>query len=287
MAATSPAKHAYQVLAPFYDQVKRDDDYAVTARRVAGEIRRVSPSAKRLLDVGCGTGLSSAALCIEGFEVSGCDVSTAMIELALKRPELIGRPFAAADMRDMPSPRKPFDVVTCIDDVINYLLEPTDLRLAFGAIRRQLAPGGVFAFDVNSHRTFLTQFSAAAGTRHVGEHLQWRGLGSGDEPAGSLFGLDIVGRSDGEPDGPQVVSHHIQRHWPIAELASLLEESDFVPVAVRGVLGRSHRSDFDDDQDVKALVIAQGGVTANGVAHRSDGRVARAEYASNGPACTN
>ena len=47
-----------------------------------------------------------------------------------------------ADMRRLPVFGE-FDLITCIDDAINHLLEPEEVSDALAAMRENLAPGGL------------------------------------------------------------------------------------------------------------------------------------------------
>jgi len=69
-----------------------------------------------------------------------------------------GRSFLVADMRDLPDLGE-FDLILCLDDSVNYLLSRDELAAAFSCAARVLSPSGVFAFDVNSLRTYRTAFA--------------------------------------------------------------------------------------------------------------------------------
>ena len=53
-----------------------------------------------------------------------------------------------------------FDLVMCVDDALNHLLTPADLRDAIASLARNLAPRGVVVFDLNTLSTLRSVFSA-------------------------------------------------------------------------------------------------------------------------------
>ena len=58
-------------------------------------------------------------------------------------------PLHEADMRALPAFGE-FDLVTCLDDALNHLLTRDELLAALQGIRRNLAPGGVAVWDLNT-----------------------------------------------------------------------------------------------------------------------------------------
>jgi SAM-dependent methyltransferase len=92
-----------------------------------------------------------------GFAVTACDVSPSMAAIATQR---LGSSadVLVADMRELPESIGRFDLVTCLDDAVNYLTDVDDLRGAFASARRALAPDGVYVFDVNTLHAYDTAF---------------------------------------------------------------------------------------------------------------------------------
>ena len=136
----------------YYDLLYRDKDYAGEARYVSGLISRHSPSAKQILEIGCGTGAHAAQWAQMRFEVVGVDRSEGMLEAAAARraslePSIAEKlSFEEGDARTLRVGRR-FDVVTSLFHVMSYQTANTDLAAAFATAREHLAPGGVFIFD--------------------------------------------------------------------------------------------------------------------------------------------
>ena len=70
----------------YEDELVAEHDYAMPKRAAAMAARRVANKSAKILDVGCGTGLSGIALQDVGFhDLDGCDLSPNMLEIAQKR----------------------------------------------------------------------------------------------------------------------------------------------------------------------------------------------------------
>ncbi|MDQ0506986.1 class I SAM-dependent DNA methyltransferase [Xanthobacter agilis] len=111
--------------------------------RVAGEGRRF----RHGLDLGCGTGLAAPLIAPRVEVLDGVDLSPAMLAKA-ETLGLYGR-LDAADMGDAlaAAPRAGLDLIVAAD-ALCYL---ADLQPLFAAAARALAPGGLFAFTVETH----------------------------------------------------------------------------------------------------------------------------------------
>ncbi len=126
----------------FYDKLyaARRKDYVAEATAIAALVRRRVPSAKTLLDVGCGTGSHLAAFAGLGFDVRGIDADLKIVALARSRvPHLTVDP---ADMTDFDLGRR-FDVVVSLFGSTGYARVPTRLDATIARIAAHLAPGGV------------------------------------------------------------------------------------------------------------------------------------------------
>ncbi|WP_372623908.1 methyltransferase [Falsiroseomonas sp.] len=100
---------------------------------------------RRVLDLGCGTGLSGVALKPFAKRMTGLDLAPRMLAEARKRG--IYDALEEADLLDwLPRQRVAFDLVAAAD-VLNYL---GDLAPALAAIRGAMAPGGIAAFSIEA-----------------------------------------------------------------------------------------------------------------------------------------
>ncbi len=136
----------------YYDLLYRDKDYPGEAAYVAAMISRHAPAARRLLDLGCGTGIHAAHLVGAGWAVHGIDQSETMLEGALRRRAELPAEQAArlsffqADVRGYRHQTQ-FDAVTALFHVLSYQTENRDLDAVFQTAADNLPPGGIFFFD--------------------------------------------------------------------------------------------------------------------------------------------
>src|SRR4051812_7944761 len=167
-----PTYAAYELLAPFYDSYTREYGHERWLDNLEAIAIGHGLRGNRLLDVGCGTGKSFLPMLARGYEVTACDISPAMVERAREAAGGAAE-LLVADARDLPVLGR-FDLVTSIDDALNYLLTDEDLALAFEGVARNLRPGGIFAFDLNALATYRDYFRGDV-TAEIGDaFFCWR-----------------------------------------------------------------------------------------------------------------
>lgn len=229
--AESPAREAYEALAPAYDTLTTDYPYERWLAALEQLAKQSGLVGNRLLDVACGTGKSFLPLLERGYEVVACDISPAMVaRAAAKAPDA---ELVVADMREL-GVLGEFDLVTCLDDSLNYLLSRDDLVDAFGGFRKNLSPGGVAVWDMNSHAMYRTAFASDWVTDSSACFIAWKGLADVGFEAGGVAGAQIdVFLHDGETWERSTSLHH-QRHWPVAEVVDIAARAGLRVVATRG-----------------------------------------------------
>ena len=215
--AADPVRGAYEDFAPFYDAFTADYEHDLWLTRIEAEARRHGLAGRRLLDLGCGTGKSFMPLLRRGYRVTGCDLSPAMAERARRRARGAAS-VVEADMRELPA-LGAFDLVTCLDDGLNYLTSEAELAAAFAGVARNLAAGGLFVFDLNSLATYRTVFAAEDVVSSGGTVFAWRGEGDPHAAPGALASAVI----EVLPDG--AVTRHVQRHHPPPVVRRLLRSA--------------------------------------------------------------
>lgn len=152
----------FDTYASYYDLLYRDKDYAGEAEYVAAHIREQTPQAKRILELGCGTGAHAEHLARMGYTVHGVDMSEAMLARAEARkavlpPEMAARlSFGLGDVRTVRI-NETYDAVISLFHVISYQTTNADLEAAFETASVHLQPGGLFLFDFWYGPAVLTQ----------------------------------------------------------------------------------------------------------------------------------
>ena len=203
---------AYERFAAFYDVVM--DDPAPRAARVDAAIDRYRPQSATLLELGCGTGSILARLETTA-TLTGLDRSPEM--LAIAAAKVPGAELLEGDMADFDLGRR-FDVVACVFDSINHLLDVASWAALIGCVHRHLTDDGLFVFDVNT-----------VGELHrLGEELPWvYDFEGGTAIIDVTFALDPAGL--GVTDWDIRIFEHVAgtryelHHERIGELALPLE----------------------------------------------------------------
>lgn len=220
----------YETFAPFYDAFTSEYPYDEWLGDLEQWARESGVPGRRLLDVACGTGNSFLPMLARGYEVVGCDLSPSM--LARARAKAAGRAqVVAADMRALPW-RERFDLVTCIDDSMNYLLSTADLVAALHSICKALAPGGLAMFDTNSLAAYRTGFASELSLEADGNRFRWRGEGDVLHEPGELAAATIELLVPGA--APVPIGRHVQRHHPVAVVRAACAEAGLELLGVRG-----------------------------------------------------
>lgn len=134
----------------YYNMFYGDKDYAGEAMTVKGLIDRYRGNKEitTLLDMGCGTGRHDFELAKLGYQMTGIDLSEAMIAVAKSTSDggcaLV---FEVADIRSYKPSRK-YDAVISLFHVMSYQNTNDDVLNTFLSARRMLSEGGYFLFDV-------------------------------------------------------------------------------------------------------------------------------------------
>lgn len=152
----------FDTYARYYDLLYRDKDYAAEAEYVASLICEHAPQAKRILELGCGTGAHAEQLARIGYTIHGVDQSEAMLARANARktslpPELAAHlSFGPGDVRTIRT-GETYDVVISLFHVMSYQITNADLEAAFKTAAAHLKSGGLFVFDFWYGPAVLTQ----------------------------------------------------------------------------------------------------------------------------------
>jgi SAM-dependent methyltransferase len=254
--ATAPPADGYERFAPFYDAFTAGSNYETWTRHVLALARDHGLLGNRLLDVACGTGKSFLSFVQHGFEVTGSDISSAMLaEAAAKAP---GVPLVAADMRELPV-LGDFDLVTCFDDSLNHLLEESDLFSAITSMAANLSGAGLLLFDLNTLLAFRTTFAVDCVSVHDETMFVMRGRSSPDAPPGCVAAVDVdlfAARNDGVYE--RLSTRLTERHFPPHRVTALLAGAGLECLGVHGVLhDGSHVREADETQQLKLMYVAR------------------------------
>jgi SAM-dependent methyltransferase len=254
--ATTMTATEYDAFAGFYDAFTAGSDYEAWTGHVLEIAGRLGLRGRTLLDLACGTGKSFMPFLERGFEVTGCDVSRAMLaEAARKAPEAT---LVHADVRELGTVGR-FDLVTCFDDSLNYLPDEPQLGLALASIARNLLPDGLALFDLNTLLAYRTTFARDTVTVRDGTVFAWRGESTADAPPGCRAAARIEIFAPGDHGLYQrVATRHVQRHFPPGRVTALLAGAGLDCLGVFGVRDDgSLEPELDEARHLKVLYAAR------------------------------
>ena len=243
---------AYEPLARHYDSYTERSAYEPVIAQIESWALAQGLAGRRLLDVACGTGKSFVPLLERGYEITACDISPSMVaEARLKAPRA---EVVVADMRRLPWAGQ-FDLATCMDDAVNYLLTEDDLHAAMASMADALDRDGILIFDANTLNTYRTDFAETFEIESGGTRFLWRGEASPDVEANSIVSATMTIEA---PDAT-TESRHVQRHWPVELLREACREAGFARVLFRGLtLGPRLAGEPDEGADLKIVCLAGG-----------------------------
>jgi SAM-dependent methyltransferase len=141
-----PMNRNYSLYAKYYNLLYRDKDYEAEGAYVCRLIKRYAPHARKILELGAGTGKHAQILCRKGFTVHGIDQSEEMLLIA-EDQRIEGLTLERAEISSFLGAKR-YDVALSLFHVISYLTDSDTLIKTFKNISQQLNPGGVFIFDV-------------------------------------------------------------------------------------------------------------------------------------------
>jgi len=146
----------YSKLALVYDTVMEHVDYGEWADHIGQLAEKFHPEAKKILELGCGTGELSARLA-ENFDWRVCSTDIAS-EMVAKAQEKYGQlrniQFNIADFRSLENLGL-FDIIILIHDGLNYCLENEEIVDLFNSASSAMNDDSIFIFDQSTPQNSL------------------------------------------------------------------------------------------------------------------------------------
>lgn len=176
----------YDTRAEDYAQVTATDGPDATLRAFIEAL----PPQGRVLDLGCGPGLSAGHMAAAGLQVEAWDASAGMVALAAQRPGVVA---AEADF-DALTACATYDGIWANFSLLHAPREALPRHLA--AVHRALKPGGLFHIAVKegegSQRDSLGRLYTYYTKETLSAALRDAGLSPGPYQTGADVGLDGV-----------------------------------------------------------------------------------------------
>lgn len=133
----------------YYNSFYKDKDYKAEAIQVDSLLRKYGKNITSIINFGCGTGKHDIELSKIGYQCTGIDMSSLMIDIAREnvKDNNIDIDFSVADIRTF-IPHKQYDAVISLFHVMSYQNSNDDILSAFKSARKALNKDGFFLFDV-------------------------------------------------------------------------------------------------------------------------------------------
>jgi SAM-dependent methyltransferase len=252
------AKVAYQAWASFYDA-----DYAHVQFHRIGRVfhelalRHGAPG-RRMLDLGCGTGTNTLEFASLGYQVTGCDIAPAMLEIAQNKPGADRVRFVQADLRDLPDLGS-FDVAVSTTDPISHLLTDQDLAAALHGAARSLVPGGVLVFDQRAEPAYRRLSGQTIVTEQDDQLMMWRVTEKITSEKGAVFGMQIDRFvKTGNTQWQRLTHQHFLRYRDEPLIRQLLKETGLECLVVHSLRDDGLlRMKPDEQADTTIIYVAR------------------------------
>lgn len=217
----------YEELSRYYDGIfpAAPGDMDFTASLLAG--------AKRVLDLGCGTGNKTALLAAEGRSILALDSDAAMIARAREAHAGPGLVYEVMDMLQAPARLEAasFDAVLCLGNTLVHLEGPDSVSDFLAGLRPLLRPGGLFFAQILNYDRILDRKAFSLPKLESDEALFYREY---EAQGKSLrFITTLVRKSDNASFYGETPLYPLRR----AELEQALREADYTDLAWYGNYG--------------------------------------------------
>lgn len=212
-------------IAPHYDELMQSVPYETWADYLELLLLHQEISAQSLLDVACGTGNVSEIMAVRGYEVTGFDLSPAMIASAQHKAKLRESEvrYVVADATQL-NLGETFDAAYSFFDSLNYITSLKGFRAACHAVGQHLDPGGIFIFDLNTEVAFIDgMFTQQNLKKRAKVQYDWKGH---YDPNSRIIRVDMDFWIDGRP----LQETHFQRAHSDEEVRQALADAGFESV---------------------------------------------------------
>ncbi len=253
--STAETLKAYEALADAYDLLAADYQHGRWLTAIERLARDYGVAGHRMLDVACGTGRSFIPMLDRGWEVTAYDLSPGMVARA--RAAAAGRAHVFCADMTRPGALGEFDLITCLDDAVNYLLEPDAVSACLRGFSRNLASGGVAVWDVNTLVTHRGAFGQDWIRRADDTLIAWQGQTPRDLSEGGIAQakVDVFARHGSTWQLSSGV--HRQRHYAADEMSRMAANAG---LRVLDILGQSPGARLtplaDEQSHPKLLFVA-------------------------------
>jgi SAM-dependent methyltransferase len=222
-------------LAAIYDALDVDRSDLDVYAGIAEEL-----GARRVLDVGCGTGTFAILLADRGFEVTAADPALASLDVARAKPGGDRVRWIHGDATSLP--RLQVDLATMTGNVAQAIVEPSDWDATLSGLYDALRPGGCLVFETRdpADRAWERWNRAASHSiteiDGIGAVENWHEVTDVNGPLVSFRSTSVFAS-----DGEVLISDSTLRFRERDEVLSDLDQHGYATADVRGAPDRPGR----------------------------------------------
>lgn len=142
-----------EVFAPIYDRAGFSDYTLSYTPRIIEFLHQHDWIGRNILDLGCGTGVSTEIFAQRNMSVTAVDHSPAMLEMASRRLQTAAYDvdFVNSTLQNYLGIEKTYDLVFCLD-VMNHIANVRDLEAIFQRANHALKMEKLLVFDLQTIR---------------------------------------------------------------------------------------------------------------------------------------
>lgn len=216
---------AYTGFAGVYDIFMDNVPYEEWAEYLCRLLKEYGVVKGLVLDLGCGTGNLTMRLAESGYDMTGVDASSEMLQIAMDKKNETGYDilYLLQDMREFELYGTIRAVVSACDSV-NYITEPEELIQVFSLVNNYLDPAGIFVFDFNTEY----KYRELLGNQTIAEDREessfiWDNYYDEEQRINEYELTLFIREEDGRYGKYQET--HFQRAYTLEEMKALLERS--------------------------------------------------------------
>lgn len=238
----------YDRFAFIYDSLMSDIDYDKYAKWV--QASAPVSSGKRLVDIGCGTGVLSVQFAKAGYDVIGVDLSESMLTIAQSRSleQGVDISFICQSMSELDGLDE-VDVVVIAIDSINYLETFEEVKQTLKLVFESLTPNGQLFFDVHSLYKMDVIYPDGPFT-YEDEQVAYIWHTEVGEEAHSIYHDITFFVQDESGYYERFEESHYQRTYPLESFTDLLKQVGFSNVYVSTTV-----FDEQDEEEIERYFI--------------------------------
>ena len=139
----------YEDFSYIYDKLSFDLEYEKYSKNILRLVDENNIDRDNMLELAAGSGMLTKYFFDEFKNIDALDISTDMLNVFANKYDSDNVNLIYYDMVEFENPES-YDLIVILLDSINYVTNPKDLEKLFSNCYKNLKPGGLLVFDINS-----------------------------------------------------------------------------------------------------------------------------------------